>query len=104
MQNKEIFFSNLFRRDWLSLDEKDSCCTSFCITKDKLLSDMYIAELRLRDDYEHINLHFDIDSLQAKQDAVHKVRKLKQLITEFYNGLKSIPDNIFKEERDDQEV
>lgn len=108
MENKEIFFREMFKKDWLSLSEKDDASGFISIYPWSYSAQVepsysYIAKFVLRDNYQVISFDFDIDSLQTKQEALHKIRKLKQLITEFYNGLKSIPDEVFQEEGEQQE-
>ena len=104
----EIFFKELFKKEWLSPDEKDDGSGFISIYPYSYIGQVepsysYIAKFVLRDNYQVISFDFDIDSLQSKQEAIHKVRKLKQLISEFYNGLKSIPDETFQEEGEQQE-
>lgn len=96
---------NRYAREWLSIEESDSSFVYYKIERDCCLPDNpgYVASLTIGNEENIFNFCADIFEASDKQAALHKIRKLKQAINNFYLQLKDVPDsNLAKEEKQEE--
>jgi hypothetical protein len=84
-------------REWLSDNEGSSSHVRVEVEKDPI-GGGYFGSFHLSDGHNLVSFDFDVDTVKEKTQVIHDIRRLKRALNDFYNAIKSIPDEELKGE------